>query len=175
MLTLAVIAVLALFIYLGALKIGQMLAGREFAAALAGDPETNRPIILFLRSFEIAQSSLGSRILMFLSDMGLSEAIMMVRYVVRLDSEALPAGTTDIVLHRTHEIEENLDEAIALNAMFVALGDPLASYGAAKNHCEGRGLAEHILSAGERLAADFHDARSVAKCPLGALADHVVA
>jgi hypothetical protein len=31
---------------------------------------------------------------MFLSDMGLSEATMMVRYLVRIDIGALPAGTT---------------------------------------------------------------------------------
>jgi hypothetical protein len=45
---LVVTAALALFMYLGALEISQMLAGREFAAALAGKPETNRPIILAL-------------------------------------------------------------------------------------------------------------------------------
>jgi hypothetical protein len=40
-----------------------------------------------------------------------------------------PIGTGPL---RPYEVEENLDNAIGLNAMFVALGDRLASYGAAK-------------------------------------------
>src|SRR5262249_6792517 len=59
---LAVTAVLAVIIYVVALWLGQTLEGRDFAAALASDPVGNRPIILFLRSFAIAQSSLGGRV-----------------------------------------------------------------------------------------------------------------
>jgi hypothetical protein len=48
-----------------------------------------------------------------------------------------------------------------------------ASYGAAKIIVKDEDWQN--ISAGERLAADFHDARSLARCALGALADHVVA
>jgi hypothetical protein len=105
-LALAVTVVLALFIYLSALEIGQMLAGREFAAVLAADPGTNRPIILFLRSFGIAQSSLGSR---FITELG---------YILHLSLIVLSRDTSaGDVRHRRYEVEENLDNAIGLNAM----------------------------------------------------------
>jgi hypothetical protein len=43
--------VLAILIDLSALKIGQRLASREFAALIAANPVTNHRIILYLRSF----------------------------------------------------------------------------------------------------------------------------
>lgn len=118
----AVTVVLAIFIYLGALKVGQMLTDREFATALAADPGANLPIILFLRSFDIARSSLGSRFM------------MEVIYTVQLCFQVLIATGPSVpeFSHRPYDVEENLDNAIGLNAMFVALGDRRASYGAAK-------------------------------------------
>jgi hypothetical protein len=115
---LAAIVVFALFIYLSALEMSQILASRKFAAALAADPGAGRPIILFLRSFGIARSSLGSRFVM--------ELVHIIQQVTAFySSEAF-------IHRRPYEVEENLDDAIGLNAMFVALGDRLASYGAAK-------------------------------------------
>jgi hypothetical protein len=135
----AVIVVLALFIDLGALKVGQTLTGREFAAVLAADPGTNRPIVLFLRSFDVARSSLVAR---FIRELGvvvrLGSEVLQLDFIVqilRLGFEALQGAggsTHPLVPHRPYEVEENLDNAIGLNAMFVALGDRLASYGAAK-------------------------------------------
>jgi len=121
---LAVTAVLAFVIYLIALRLGQTLASREFAVALAStNPERNCPIILFLRSFDIAQSSLGARSKVELS--------YIVRYGISIGFAALVGDTVGFV-DRRYEVEENLDNAIGLNAMFVAIGDRLASYGAAK-------------------------------------------
>jgi YidC/Oxa1 family membrane protein insertase len=120
---LAATAVLAVVVYLIALWLGQTLAGREFAAALASDPGGNRPIILFLRSFGIARSSLVAR---FIVELG---------YIVRsgfgIGMSSL-AGDAVGFVDRRYEVEENLDNAIGLNAMFVAIGDRFASYGAAK-------------------------------------------
>jgi hypothetical protein len=42
------------------------------------------------------------------------------------------AGDAVGLVDRRYEVEENLDNAIGLSAMFVAIGDRLASYGAAK-------------------------------------------
>ena len=122
-LLMGVTAFLALVIYLIALRLGQTLAGREFAAALAADPGGNRPIILFLRSFGIARSSLGAR---FMVELG-----YIVRFFFSIGSASLVGDTVGIV-DRRYEVEENLDDAIGLNAMFIAIGDRLASYGAAK-------------------------------------------
>jgi uncharacterized membrane protein YhaH (DUF805 family) len=119
----AVTTVVAVVVYLIVLWLGQKLAGREFEAALASDLAANRPIILFLRSFGIARSSLSAR---FIVELG---------YIVRsgfgIGMSSL-AGDAVGLVDRRYEVEENLDNAIGLNAMFVAIGDRLASYGAAK-------------------------------------------
>jgi YidC/Oxa1 family membrane protein insertase len=114
--------VLAVVIYLIALRFGQTLAGPEFAAALAGAPRCNRPIILFLRSFDIARSSLGTRFVMELS------------YALQFFNVGASSAIGDNVtwLNPHYDVEENLDNAIGLNAMFIAIGDRVASYGAAK-------------------------------------------
>jgi YidC/Oxa1 family membrane protein insertase len=120
---LAVTVVLGVVVYLIALWLSQTLEGREFAAAIASDPGGNRPIILFLRSFDIARSSLVTR---FIVELG---------YIVRsgfgIGMSSL-AGDAVGFVDRRYEVEENLDNAIGLKAMFVAIGDRLASYGAAK-------------------------------------------
>jgi hypothetical protein len=121
--TLAVTAVLAVVIYLIALRVGQTLAGREFAAALAGDLGRNRPIILFLRSFDIARSSLSAR---FRVELGY---VMRATFSIGIASLV---GDTAAFTDRRYDVEEHLDSAIGLNAMFVAIGNRLASYGAAK-------------------------------------------
>jgi YidC/Oxa1 family membrane protein insertase len=120
---LAVTAVLSVVTYLIALRFGQVLAAREFAAAVTSDTEGKRPIILFLRSFGIARSSLSAR---FILELG-----YIVRYGITIGFAALVGDTVGFI-DRRYEVEENLDNAIGLNAMFVAIGDRLASYGAAK-------------------------------------------
>jgi len=112
---LAGIVVLATLIHLGALNVTQTLANREFAAALATDSGTKRPIVLFLRSFDIAQYSFSDKVVRELS------------YIALTGLSAL-----QLIPVTRYDVEENLDDAIGLNAMFVALGDRLASYGAAK-------------------------------------------
>ena len=111
--------VLAILIDLSALKIGQRLASREFAALIAANPVTNHRIILYLRSFNMARRSLGA---MFM---------LQVLHIVHLVT-LLEGGHGEPDVHRPYGIEERLDEAIGLNAMFVAIGDQLLSYGAAK-------------------------------------------
>jgi hypothetical protein len=120
---LVVTIVLAIVIYLIALRVGQTLASREFAAALANDLGDNPPIILFLRSFDIARSSLTAR---FVVELG-----YVVRSGINIGIASLVGDNVGLA-DRRYEVEENLDNAISSNAMFVAIGDRLASYGAAK-------------------------------------------
>src|SRR5262249_60562780 len=54
-----------------------------------------------------------------------------VRECIAIGFAGLVADTVRFAARRD-EVEENLDNAIGLNAMFVAIGDRLASYGAAK-------------------------------------------
>jgi hypothetical protein len=117
--SLAAAAVLAILIELGGLEIGQVLADREFAAAVAADSVADRRIILFLRSFDIARSSLGSKFFKQLFTVGQLALFQL-------------AHSGEFVPHRPYGVEENLDNAIGPNAMFVAVGDRVASYGAAK-------------------------------------------
>jgi YidC/Oxa1 family membrane protein insertase len=116
-------AVLAVVIYLLVLWLGQKLEGREFAGVLASDHGGTRPIILFLRSFGIARSSLGAR---FMVELG-----YIARSGFSIGIASLPGDAVGF-FDRRYEVEENLDNAIGLNAMFVAIGDRIASYGAAK-------------------------------------------
>ena len=120
---LALTAVLAVVIYLIALRLGQTLASREFAAALGSDPGGKRPLILFLRSFGIARSPLVARFMVELWYIVISGFSITVASIV---------GDTVGFVDRRYEVEENLANAIGLSAMFVAIGDRLASYGAAK-------------------------------------------
>jgi YidC/Oxa1 family membrane protein insertase len=121
----SILMVLAVVVYLIALRIGQALAGREYAAVLAGDIGQDRPVILFLRSFDIAQSSLLGRFK--------AELSYVVKASFSTSAVALVADPTVGFVDRSrYEVEENLDNAIGLNAMFIAIGDKLASYGAAK-------------------------------------------
>ena len=118
---LAIPVVISILVYLSALAIGQALANREFAAALTFNSGTDRPIVLFLRSFGVARSSLPSR---FIAELG---HIVQFGFAIAglYHSRHLPP-------YRHNEVEEDLDNALGVNVMFVALGDRLASFGAAK-------------------------------------------
>jgi hypothetical protein len=98
-------AMLALAVYFAALRLGRAHDGRDFQLALGGD--SNRPIILFLRSFDVAEVSLVSR------------AIVALGYLLEVP---IP----------DYEAEEQLDSAISAHAMFVAIGNKRASYGSFK-------------------------------------------
>jgi hypothetical protein len=75
-------------------------------------------MILYLRSFDIAGRSLG--------------AMFMLQLLHVFALFLLVDGGPEPDYESPYGIEKSLDEAIGPNAMFVALGDRLASYGAAK-------------------------------------------
>jgi hypothetical protein len=58
--------------------------------------------------------------------------VVILAFVVLMFGSAPSGRAGELSLRWLYEVEENLDNAIGLNAMFVALGDRLASYGAAK-------------------------------------------
>jgi hypothetical protein len=105
---------LALAAYVVALKLGQSQKTREHEQALneALSGNTLQPIILFLRSFTLAESSLASRI-------GRNLVQLLVAFLAR-----------DGVEH--YDADEELDNAIGAKALFVAIGDKHMSYGSFK-------------------------------------------
>jgi hypothetical protein len=116
------ICVIALAINLVALKIGQELVNREFAAVVGSDNECNRPVILFLRSFDDAASSIRVRLIKL--------AALVILLLPSLVLGRLNGPLFGEFLQR--DIEETLDEAIGSSAYFVAIGDKRVSYGSAK-------------------------------------------
>ena len=141
----AAAGLLAIVTYLVALRMGQKLAGREFAGELAKPAERDRPIVLFLRSFGIAKSSLLTRVW---AELG---------YVAKASfngSVAAVAGDAGGFADRRYDVEENLDDAIGNSAMFVAIGDRLASYGAAKikvSDAEWQATFAHLAKAAQAI------------------------
>jgi hypothetical protein len=142
----AVAAILALAFYLFALKLGQAQVDREVNAWLAGKPIGDRPIILFLRSFETAKSGLLTRALR-----RVGKAILVLTYLSTpsgtsalaqdfLGSEMTDAAGDSLAEKQTrfvlggsiYDAEEELDRAIDSRALFVAIGNKRISYGAAK-------------------------------------------
>lgn len=125
MLALASIVLIALLAYLTALSIGASIANRVFAAALSSDRGSRWRIVLFLRSFAIAKSSLTTR---FFIELGYVARGFFFTSVSRLAGEP----SSSFRDRYRFEAEERLGDAIGTRAMFVAIGDRLASYGAAK-------------------------------------------
>jgi YidC/Oxa1 family membrane protein insertase len=116
---------LSIVVYLAALYVGGRVAGRTFQAALASEDSRQWPIILYLRSFDIARSSLLARLT--------TELGYIVRGFFVTSINSLAGESSGSFSDRgRYEVEEHLGEAIGLNAMFVAIGDKVASYGAAK-------------------------------------------
>jgi hypothetical protein len=109
-------ALLSLSAYLAALRIGRAQDGREFVAALGGEP--GRPIVLFLRSFDVAESTLTRRVLAG------------VQFLAKVAS-AIQGDVGSAGLER-YEFEEELDSALGARAMFVAIGAKRGSYGSFK-------------------------------------------
>jgi hypothetical protein len=139
----AFFAFLAVIVYLAAIALGQAQTNREFEAWLAGDAEGDRPIILFLRSFDVAKSGLIGRALR-----RIFKAILAQAYVFSAVG-ASTASAGAISLRDTggsdaekdigfalgpaiYDAEEELDNAIDSRALFVAIGNKRVSYGAAK-------------------------------------------
>jgi hypothetical protein len=105
----AILGLLALAVRLATIKFSQTQKQRECERILAGD--SNRPVVLFLRSFVIAESSLTSKALM--NFWNLLDGLMKERgYAI--------------------DVENELDAAIGDQAVFVAIGDKYVSYGSAK-------------------------------------------
>jgi hypothetical protein len=102
------VCVLSIAGYLVALVWGQTLAEREVNDALTGVAGPHLPIILFLRSFDVAKAGLVGRAIAWLVAAFLEEG------PGRYDSE------------------EEIADAVRFRAMFVAIGNKQASYGASK-------------------------------------------
>ena len=100
--------------YLVFLRLAQSQAQRELKDVLArspGDPG-RLPIILFLRSFDIARTSLRGRALSAL--------------FVMMNATGGSASTAPFYA------EEELDDAVGSHGVFLAIGNKYASYGSAK-------------------------------------------
>jgi hypothetical protein len=120
-LMLMAITLILMGVRIGALWVGQELDQREFAKTLTPDPSsqgTRPPIILFLRSFDVANVSLLNK---FLSD--LQTALGVAIYLI---GDSLGGHSARF------DLEEELDEAIGNHCLFVGLGDKYASYGSSK-------------------------------------------
>ena len=114
------LVLLAVAIYLQSLRLGQAQAERELKDLMARDSiqaGNAPPIVLFLRSFDVAQDSLSGR---------LAFALLTL---VNLLSAA--TGSTPDAFTR-FDAEEELDDALGSHGVFVAIGDKQASYGSAK-------------------------------------------
>jgi hypothetical protein len=113
----SLLGLLAVAAYIAALKLGQMRKALEYERALrealSGDPVCS--VILFLRSFTVAKASLTSRV---------------ARSLIHL-LEAFLARAGDKHID-PYNAEEELDDAISGNAIFVAIGDKHESYGSFK-------------------------------------------
>ena len=117
---LTAITLLLMVVRIGALWVGQEIDQREFAKVLTPDPSkqgTRPPIILFLRSFDVAKVGLFRK---FLSDL---EALLGVILVLITSPGGEPVR---------YDPEEELDEAVGNHCLFIALGDKYASYGSSK-------------------------------------------
>ena len=110
---LATAAILLLVVYFIALALSQAIVSNDFTTALTGFPENNRPIILFLRSFDVAASGLGQRILEF---------FWLFQEMSARNKES----------YTPYDAEEEIDDAVFSYATFVAIGNKRVSYGATK-------------------------------------------
>ena len=112
-LTLAAVA-----LYLFALRRGQVRSQQELAALMARGPISgDSPLVLFLRSFEVAKAGLLGR---FVSGLGLLASMLDAMGSAR---DSRPSR---------FDAEEELDGAVGGRALFVAIGDKRDAYGAAK-------------------------------------------
>ena len=107
-------SICALPVYCAALILGQKQVNSEFTEFLISRQMLNYPVVLFLRSFNTAQSGLLHRLLLPL----LSFILLM--------SGDMPDDLAP------YDIEEELDAAIGSKAVFVAIGNKRISYGSAK-------------------------------------------
>lgn len=101
--------------YFTALTLGRVQIRDELTATLSGAVASDRMLVLFLRSFDVAQSGPLQRVM---------EIINVLTALVARDGRQIGSGRYDA--------EEHLDDAIDSEAMFVAIGDKRASFGAAK-------------------------------------------
>jgi hypothetical protein len=112
--------VIATAAYLVFLRVAQKTAGQELqqqltSGELLGDKTT--PLILFLRSFDVAKSNLAERLM---------SAIMSVLF--------LSMEYWDGAVEQTarYDVDEKLDDAIGAHGRLVAIGNKQVSYGSAK-------------------------------------------
>ena len=113
------LGVLALTAYLVTLRLGQRQVQRELQSLMdhgalkAGAP----PVVLFLRSFDVAEDSLSARLV---------DGLFVVMGLLMMMT-----GSTAEVPSRL-DAEERLDDAIGDHGVFLAIGNKRASYGSAK-------------------------------------------
>jgi hypothetical protein len=119
-LMLLAITILAIAVNMTALWYGQMVAQRELAEAMASSSglPPRLPIILFLRSADVAKAGLLKKLF--------SEFLSLFMVLV---SAAGGGGVADTT---AYDAEEEIDKAVGNHCFFVAIGDKHASYGAAK-------------------------------------------
>ncbi len=114
------VSVLATVAYLAFLRIAQKAAEHELEGLLTsrrlveGD---TKPVILFLRSFDVAKSGLAERIFAAL------------RFLLFLPLEAWEPLMKDAA---RYDVDEKLDDAIGSRGLLVAIGNKEVSYGSAK-------------------------------------------
>jgi hypothetical protein len=126
-LMLLAITIVALAVNMTALWYGQMVAQRELAEAMAtglsGQP-ARLPIILFLRSADVAEASLLKKLFSELRSL----------FVVAVSA----VWGASVANPPRYDAEEEIDKAVGNHCFFVAIGDKHASYGAAKVVVDGK-------------------------------------
>jgi hypothetical protein len=109
----------SIVVYAITLWVGQALRQRDLnkmaGAGFLSDHARRVPIVLFLRSFEMARAGLFQRIV-----------LMLWMWIFSVES-----ASGDDTLYTSYA-EEELDEAVGARGLFVAIGDKYVSYGSAK-------------------------------------------
>jgi hypothetical protein len=106
--------------YLVLLRVAQMAAGHELQQQLTSGQllsDNSTPLILFLRSFDVAKSNLAQRLI----SVGMA--------VLSLATQHWEGATEHAA---RYDVDEKLDDAVGAHGRLVAIGNKQVSYGSAK-------------------------------------------
>jgi hypothetical protein len=106
--------------YLALLRVAQKAAGQELQQQLTSgqlSSDKTTPLILFLRSFDVAKSSLAQRL------------ISVSMSVLSLTAQHWEGATEHAA---RYDVDEKLDDAVGAHGRLVAIGNKQVSYGSAK-------------------------------------------
>jgi hypothetical protein len=106
--------------YLVLLRVAQKAAGQELQQQLTSgqlSSDKTTPLILFLRSFDVAKSSLAQRL------------ISVSMSVLSLTAQHWEGATEHAA---RYDVDEKLDDAVGAHGRLVAIGNKQVSYGSAK-------------------------------------------